>query len=189
MDLYMIFANFYRDYFSLNLKDYSNINIDLEINKIIFFIFIGIMIATVVLNYRRYCMIVLIKRLLRYDATDITNAKSISELGIKKHHAKCAMSTGRMSKIVYSTERREYTYDQYSQMIKQGKGREEKIDFLNERLYIKETEFDNAHLIADNNHPTVFNTFLFCVFILASCVCIMFIMPSILNFINIFLAK
>ena len=185
----MTLANFYRDYISLNLNDYSNINFDLEINKIILFLFIGIMVAAVVLNYRRYCMIILIKRLLRYEATDKESAKSIGDLGIKKHHVKCAMSTGRISKIVYSTEKHEYTYEEYSQMIKKGKGKEEKIDFSKDKLYIKETELDSAQIIADINHPTIFSTILFCVFILASCVCIMFIMPGVLSIINNFLAK
>ena len=180
----MILANFYREYISLNLNDYSNINFDLEINKIIFFLFVGIMIAAVVLNYRRYCMIILIKRLLRYQAIDKESAKSISDLGIKNHHAKCAMSSGRVSKIVHSTNRVEYTYEEYSQMIKKGKGKEEKIDFSTDKLYIKETELDSAHIIEQINHPTVFTTILFCVFILASSICIMFIMPGLLNIIN-----
>ena len=185
----MILYNFYKDYFSLNLKDYPNIAFDLEINKIIFCIFLGIIIAAIIINYRQYCMITLIKKLLRYNAKDISNAKSISELGIKKSYVKTAMSQNRISRIVSFVEKKEYSYEEYSAMIKKKGYKEKSIDYTKERIYIKEGTLGDANAIAEMHHPTILNTILFCILIFSSCVCIMFIMPSILNLINNLLAK
>lgn len=185
----MILANFYKDYLSLNLNKYINIGFDLEINKIIFYISIGVMIASIILNYRKYCMIVFIKRLLRYEAINENKAKSIAKLGVKKNLASCAMSLNRVSRIVSSTEKIEYTYKEYSELIKNRNYKEEKIDFSKDKLYIKEDGIDEARSIAEYNYPTPFSTILFCLFIFATSVCIMFIMPTILNFLSKFITK
>ena len=42
--------NFVDTYINLNLKDYRNIGIDLEITKLVGLIVIGIMIAAVIMN-------------------------------------------------------------------------------------------------------------------------------------------
>ena len=188
-DFFMTITDFYKNYLSINLKDYSNIGFDLEINKIILCLFIGIMLASVVLNYRRYCIFTMIKRLLRYEAGNSKNAKSIAELGIKKHYVKFAMSSGRISRIITSTNIKEYTYEEYSALIKDKKFKEEKIDFENDRFFIKEGSVDEANAIIEGSNPTVVSTILFCLLILASCMCIIFIMPGLLNLINSLIAK
>jgi len=58
----MGFYYFYEEYFSVNLKDYPNIGIDLEISKLLFYFCIGVMIAAIVLNYKRACTVSLIKK-------------------------------------------------------------------------------------------------------------------------------
>ena len=185
----MILINFYKDFFSLNLKDYPNIAIDLEINKLLFCLFLGVMVAAIFMNYKRHCTITLIKRLLRYDAISIDKAKSISDLGIKSSHVKTALKSSRITKIISSDQRKEYTYEEYSKMIKQKGFKEEKIDVKSEKLYIKENMLDEAKSIIEGNHPTFFSTLLFCVLIFAISICTIFLMPGILNFINNLLAK
>lgn len=178
---------FYKEYFSVNLKDYPNIGIDLEISKLIFYLCIGVMIAAVLLNYKRACTITLIKRLLRYNSTDKEAAKKISELDIKINSAKVALSTGRVERMIGIADKKEYTYEEYSSLIKEKNFKEEKTDFNEAKLYIKNESIDEARKIAEQKSPTVINTILFCIFILSIYICIALMMPELLNLINILL--
>lgn len=76
----MTLYEFYNKYLSINLNDYSNIGIDLEISKILFCFLVGLIIATVIVNYRRASMILIIKKLLRHEVFSEDSAKSLSEL-------------------------------------------------------------------------------------------------------------
>ena len=114
-----------------------------------------------------------------------TQAKEV----LKKHYVKFAMSSGRISRIITSTNKKEYTYEEYTALIKDKKFKEEKIDFENDRFFIKEGSVDEANAIIEGSNPTVVSTILFGLLILASCMCIIFIMPGLLNLINSLIAK
>ena len=73
---------FYEEYVCLNLKEFSNIGIDLEIGKIFLAGAIAIAICAVVLDLRHRCSYALIKQLLRHDALKEENAKTLTDLGL-----------------------------------------------------------------------------------------------------------
>ena len=66
--------NFYEKYFLINLKDYSNIGLDLEINKILFCILVGAVLAIAIIGYRKAGISRVVKALLRHEAKGFYNS-------------------------------------------------------------------------------------------------------------------
>ena len=181
----MEFLKIFRDFFSVNLKDYPNIGIDLEITKVLFCFTVGLIVTTVVVNYIRLQTNTLIKKLLRHEATEEENAKSLEKLGMNPFGAKVAfLSKGRISKIVYFKGQKEYTYEEYIELLKSKDFKEEKIDFKTAEFYIKPDKIDEAKKIIDVPTTSVLSIILLCVLIVAIFTCLMLIMPEILSFIN-----
>ena len=181
----MSFKEIYEEYFSLNLRDYSNIGVDLEISKILLWLFIGIIIATIVLNTKRAYTSILIKRLLRYKATDEDSAKTVNELKVHPFGAGLALSSGgRIRKIIAFKGQKEYTYEEYSALIKSKNFKEEKVDFKTVSLYIRDNSLQEAEKLAETATPTVLNTVLQCILFLCIYICLLFLMPEILTLIN-----
>ena len=46
----MSFSEFYKNYICLNLKDYPNLKLDLEINKYLIATLLGLIIAIILIN-------------------------------------------------------------------------------------------------------------------------------------------
>ena len=183
---------FYKNYISLNLKDYSGIGIDLEITKLLFAFFIGMIAATIVINYNRASTSLVIKKLLRHEALTEESAKTLSELSANLFGVKMLLkSNGRIKRIIKRVGQQEYTYEEYmSRKKKKDKGvdsncfKEEKIDFISARFYISEDRITEANGIVDRSETSVINTVLFCILITAVFICLVFLMPEILNLIN-----
>ena len=76
--------NFYRNYICLNLNEFENLSADLEINKVLFFLALGICAACFVLNYYQSVISLFLKKLIRAEAT-AENAKTLSDLGLKEN--------------------------------------------------------------------------------------------------------
>ena len=162
--------SFYEKYLSLNLNDYPAIGIDLEINKLILIIFIALAISTVFLNYHRLTVYTVIKQLTRHGAFGEGCAASLDVLRLsEKRYGKTIKNSSRISHIVGITSENE------------GTGCE--------KYYIKEDMRDSAEHIVGVGAPTVLNTVLFALLLLAVCVCLIFVMPSILTLINNILSK
>ena len=176
---------FYKDYFLLNLKDYPNIGIDLPINQILFALLVGIIIAVVAVNYNRYCMSLMIRRLMRQSAVSEEGAKTLGELGIKSKGVRFLLSSGgRLSRIARRAGEKNYTYEEYRALQKSKGYKEGKIDFDNERFYIAEDRQEEAKHIFDMGSASVLNIVLFSLFLVAIFTCLAFLMPEILTLIN-----
>ena len=178
--------NFYEKYFLLNLKDYPNIGIDLEINKILLFLVIGAVIALVLVGIRRTAISLVVKGLLRREAKDEESAKTLNELRANKLAVRmllCA-SGGRLSKIITRVGAPKYTYEEYVALTKKRGYKEEKIDFTTAKFYIPTDKADEAKSIYDKSESPMFHTVLSCVLLVALYVCLLFGMPGILDFIN-----
>ena len=181
----MEFLSFLREYFSVNLKDYQNIGIDLEITKVLFCFTLGLIVATVVISYIKLQTNTLIKKLIRYEATEENNAKSLEKLGMKPFGARMAfLSKGRISKIIYYKGQKEYTYEEYTELMKSKSFKEEKIDFETAEFYIKPDMLDDAKKIIDVPTSSSLSIVLLCILIIAIFACLMLMMPEILSFIN-----
>ena len=181
----MTLYEFYNKYLSINLNDYSNIGIDLEISKILFCFLVGLIIVTVIINYRRASMILIIKKLLRHEVLSEDKAKTLSELDADNFGTRLSLrSDKRLLQVVKRAGEKQYTYEEYSALIKSKDFKEEKINFDEAKFYLNESTLDDAKKIVDAPAPSVVNTILFCVLLVAIYICIILIIPELLNLIN-----
>ena len=187
------------DYLSLNLKDYENIGIDLEISKLMIFVLIGLCISFFVIDWHRGYMQLAIKKLFRHEAVSEESAKTLSELGLSRSWSvKWALTHDtRLSKIVKRVGAPEYTYEEYMALMKAERERKkrgekpkkEKVDLNHARFYISEKWRDEAKNIAENYSSSVVKTALFSLMFIIIFVCITLVMPEILHFINSLMAE
>ena len=98
----MTLMEIYNRFFLVNLNEFPNIGIDLEINKILFCFLIGIVVTTVIFNYRTTVNSTLIKKLMRHESKNAENAKTLDELGINNFGTRQALSStgGRLTKLI-----------------------------------------------------------------------------------------
>ncbi len=185
----MLIKEIYEKYFLLNLKDYPNIGINLEINKLVLAFTLGVVIASFLINYHRSYTYLAVKRLLRHGALDEKNAKTLGEIGINTASVRFALSrSGQLTKMIRRVGEPHYSYEEYVAKMKSRSKREEKIDFDTARFFLDETQLDRAHHISEVGSPSFLRSILFAVLILTMGVCIFLLMPEILMWINNLLA-
>lgn len=186
----MSFKDFIDKYFFLNLKDFPNIAIDLEINKVIFSIALGLILASFIINLNRGAAKSLITKLTRHSAYSEDGAKTLEELKINPLIVKYLLSSNkRLSGIVRRVGEKTYTYEEYVSMTSKRGYKEEKVDFSSARFYIAEQKRDEASEILNMRDTSVISSILFALLILSVSVCIILLMPSILPFIDALLKK
>jgi hypothetical protein len=173
------------DIFYLNAKDYLDTVSDIPINIILLLVAVGLCAASVLINLHKTYTVRIIKSLLRKEATDEQNAKTLSELHIDNIPLlKRALSRdSQLTKIVKRVGYTAPTYEEYMASLKEKK-KKEKIDFSTAKFLIPKENVDRAKLICEKENPTLLRTVLICLFIVAITVCIMMLMPSILTFIS-----
>ena len=182
----MIFKDIYEKYFLINLKDYPNIGINLEINVLVLAFTLGVVFASFMINYHRGYTYFTVKRLLRHGALDEKGAKTLDELGINSLSVRFALSrSGQLSKLVRRVGETHYTYEEY---VAKKNTKEGKIDFSTARFFLDETQLDRARHISEAEPPSLAKAILFAVMILAIGICLFLLMPEILTAINNFLA-
>ena len=199
--------NFYEKYFLINLKDYSNIGLDLEINKILFCILVGAVLAIAIIGYRKVGICRVLKSLLRHESRDEESAKTLDELKINSLCVRIALSAteGRLAKIISRVGATSYTYEQYIASIKKNKSKpsdgetggavkdaqiiDDKIDFSTARFFISADKTEEAKSVYDRSDSPTLHTVLTCVLLVSLYICLLFAMPGILELVNSFLAK
>ena len=80
----MSFFERLKDFFLLNLNDYSNINIVFPIGIFFTAITVALCIFAFIYSYRRVCTVTLLKQLIRHGANDENNAKTLFSMHIKE---------------------------------------------------------------------------------------------------------
>ena len=181
MDLIELF----KESITINLKDYSSIDIDFPIGYFLLFIFAAFIIATIAINSRRAILHSVTAKLLRHDATNEENAKNLKSLGFKKSTVKAVLTSGGQFKTIFAIKGApEYSYEEYTKMIKERGYKESKVDCDNSEIYIRPESLTAAKAITEATPPTVLTTALFCLLILACYICLNLLLPEILNFVN-----
>ena len=174
----------YEKYFSINLKDYSNIGLDFEINKLLLAFLIAIIASIIAVSIIRSAMHTIIKALTRHEATSEENAKTLKEIGLDSFiYKKILKSNSQLRRVVAITGETKYTYEEYSALIKK-RGFKDEIDFNEAKIYIKDNEKKGAGKIFDMKKPTLVETVLLCLLMVAISVCLMLFMPTILLTVN-----
>lgn len=192
---------FYRNYLSVNLKDYENLGIDLEISKVLLGLLIGVIIASIFVSLQNTAMITLIKKLNRQSCIDEKSAKTLDELGINSFSVRMLIKTSsRVGRLISYVGAKEYTYEEYSALMKKKRKKnknagdnsestpteslEEKPDLKTRKFYLKDVKSTDTKNILDKKKDSLLNTILMCVLFIAIYIIILFLMPDILSLIN-----
>ena len=179
--------DFYLNYVSLNLSDYSDFGIDLQINKILFFVSIILCIASFVISSYERNLSLLLRKLCRSGSFSADNAKTLSELGISDNKAIKSIITKRsgISKklivcidtdAIYSPETEEHSKDGKKESLKNIVS---PID--TSRFYINAEEKLAAENYYKTKNSSVLKTVIYCAIILVFYVVTALLMPSILS--------
>ena len=170
--------------FSVNLNEYENINIDLEINKAVVIASVVFALFVVFFNTYRAGIRTMVHQLIRHGARSEESAKTLSELGLKDNRIikPLLMGDTLLTKVVGRVGEKRYTYDEYKKLSKAEK--EDKIDFSGARFYIREDQTDRAEKIVERYAVSTVRTVITCVLIGIVCICIIACMPGILNIVN-----
>ena len=202
-----LLKDFYTKYFELNLNDYPNIAINLEINKIIAVLFIGLCIASVFLSIKQAKISLLLRKLMRAEAYSTDTAKKLPELnlaGNKGIYSIITSSSGVISKLIAVVGQKKLTYEEYVALEK--KKRDERklppkertniadsspefpgIDDIS--IYIPEEQRDYAMRFYEMNTGSPIKTVLGCLLILLIAAALILLMPSLLSALNGMLAQ
>ena len=190
----MTLYQFYEKYLLLNLSDYENIGIDLQINLVLLALSVGIIIAIITTAYSRATMQTVIKNLYRHEANSEESAKTLKALSLyEKRYIRALENSSQLSKMVARVGEREIGYEEYIslQKSKKDKSKQDKsvgsdieVDYSMAKFYLRKSGLDRSKHVLDGYETSVLSTILSSLFIVAIYICLMFFMPSILEFIN-----
>lgn len=195
--------NFYRNYICLNLNDFENISANLEINKVLFFLALGICAACFVLNYYQSVIALFLKKLIRAEAT-AENTKTLSDLGLKENKTLKRLilkDGGIIKRSVSVVGLKKLTFEEYKEAEARFKeAKKEKrngecvrpsiveINFDEARFYMTDEQRAYADHAYKTNDGSVIKTLLYCLVIMVLYFAVVLVMPSVLNAINNMLA-
>ena len=175
----------------INLNDYENIGVNLEINKVLlgFFIIFGIMM--VMLSIYRKSMRDIVMQLMRHEAYSEDSACTLEEIKLNENIAVTYMLThsDMLKRIVERVGRTQYTYEEYKALSKKERAESERIDFTTAKFYITESHLDRARHIKEKYVVDKTRLIVGCIFLFVVYIAIAVAMPEILNVINNLLEK
>lgn len=199
--------SFYKKYIMLNLNEYDSFEgFDFYVTLFIAILTVFICIGICISNTRKNTMLTMVKQLYRHGATSEESAKSLKELRIKNtFFLRSLLSDGtRLSRIVLRVGAKKLTYEEYIEEMKSNgffkrkKRKEanacdsvsdEKIDFESAKFYISDEKELEVKNILSKNVTTPWQNVLLCVFFVCISICIVFLMPEILHFVDYLLSK
>lgn len=146
-------------FLSVNLKDYSNIGIDLEINKILFFLAVALTLGAIGLYIHGKKVALLFKRMIRLEVFGRDGAKNLSDLGLGDNKAIRRLVTNRagyLKKCIKILGDERMTFEEYAEE-KNRKERGEEKESNAELIDIADTESNIA--VKEGETPCL-NTYL-----------------------------
>ena len=174
-----------KEYLSLNLSDYENIDINFEINKFILICAVALCFVAFYVNYRRSLLVDTVKQLIRHSATDEESAKTLSELGLADSRGikREIFEDSQLRRMIAIVGEVRPTYEEYMESMKK-KEKPAAPDPLAARIYIPAEAQDRAKHVYNTYNVSLSRTILACVMFIAVAVCVTLLMPELLNFIN-----
>ena len=202
-----LIKDFYNDFICLNLKDYKNIGIDVEINKLILLFFGALIISCIIVSINQMNLTLLIRKLMKIEAYTEESAKTLSELGLTDNAGIKSLvnkNDGRISKIIAVVGIKRQTYEKYIEAERKRKEARRlppaerkavldslsvgEIDASNAKIYIPEDKKEYASYVYSSGNGSVVKTVLSCTLILVVAVAIILLMPTLLSLLNNILA-
>jgi small-conductance mechanosensitive channel len=176
---------FFKNYFFINLKDYSSFGFDFPITVVLFCFLIALIFTTVVVNYKRRKIEEMISALTRHKAFDEESAKTLSELHLDiRSYCRILSSEGQLTKMVARVGEKKMSYEEFVALSKTKGYKEEKPELDTARFYIKEEGRDRANRVLEVGVASTLNTVLFCLLLVAVFICLALLMPGILSALN-----
>ncbi len=197
------FEKIYDNFICVTPADYG-LEFDIEINKILFFVALGLIAACITINFYNSYMHLILKKLFRADAFGEENSKTLTELGLannKKVLFLFRKDGGALKRVVFTAGEQKPTYEEYIAEQKQKKlarknkkaqaeasKKKNKSDINSETLsksfYIPENKKDYAEKWLSKNDSSLLKTILSCIAIFVFYLAIFFLMPSILSLVK-----
>ena len=190
---------FYTRFFFINTNEYYNLGGDLWINILLLILLPIVLLILISYHLVRNNTFLIVKRLLKRDATSEDNAKKLKDLGLEDRKIiKWMLSgDGQITRIVKRKGAPVYTYEEYVEAQKKGKkssgdGTKEenkcscnnKIDFETAEFYLDDTQSERIERICEKYEVRRRNTVIMCVAISVAFVIVMLMMHEILFGIN-----
>ena len=174
-----------KEYLSLNLNDYANININFEINKFILLCAVAMCVVSFFINYKRSILADTVKQLLRHNATDEESAKTLGELRLADSRGvrKAIISSAQLRRMITVVGEHRPTYEEYVAAQKEKRKLEEQ-DPLTLRIYVPKEAMDRAKYVYNTYNSSIPRTLLTCVMFISLAVCLILVMPELLTTID-----
>lgn len=172
--------------FEINLNDYENIGVNLEINKVIAGAFAVLILGVFILNSYRANVRLAVMQLTRHGATSPENAKTLKELGLdnSKGVKRLLGKNNILTKIVARVGEKQYSYEEYKALSKKEKKKAEEFDINAAAFYIREDKIERAAHVIDRYITSKLRNIAILIFLSLLCVCIIACMPGILNLLD-----
>lgn len=169
---------FLKTCFSINLNEYENIGIDLEINKLLAITFLAFLVGIVLYNTYRRNINLTLSQLIRHGAKNEESAETLKELRLDKIGTvrRLLLGDNLLTKLVARVDGKNES--------KEGEKAEGKNDIFTARFYIREEKYLLAESMSTRRDSSLVNTVIACAFTVILGVCIICCMPGILNIIN-----
>ena len=173
------------DYLLVNLSDYPNINVDFPISQLLLGVLLVLVASFFIINWPRGYMSLAVKQMIRHEALDEDNAKTLSELGLDKSFSVKRALTGdtRLSKIIKRLGAPEYTYEEYIKLTKEEKA-SMLPNFATDRFFIPKSKMDDARNVYENYSASLPTTIAFSALLTIFFVGLTLAMPTALSLIN-----
>ena len=196
----------YNEYICVRLSDYKGFESDLQINKLLFFVFLGLCAACVIITYYNGTTALVLKKLVRIGAFGEEKGKTLSELGLGSSRAvKRVLSnkSGSVKHLILQAGAKKLSYEEYTELENskkelKGLSKDEKkkklaeiderlspaVDFEEARFFIPEDMKDASERFILDKSTSLAKGFIYCGIILAFYVAITLLMPTLLSWIS-----
>ncbi len=179
----------FKEFFFLNFKDYENIKINFPIGMILIALTLAISAAAFIITYHKIYISTLLKRLIRFGATDESGAKTLSDLGLSNIGA-LRSSLSRSGQLTFMVKRRgaeDITYEEYTTRIKTKGYKEEKINFETAEFYIAPDKLDRAKKTVETDSTSWLRPIILSAVLVALLIVFAIFAPEILSLLNNYL--
>ena len=180
-----------KEFFFLNLSDYENIGIDFPLGIFLTLTTLLLCVFAFVITKRRCEASILLKQLFRHEAFSEEKAKTLHELRIKSGFFLTRMLTGggELKSIVKRVGEENLSYEEYMKASRKRGFKDEKIDFSSARFFICPESADRARSIYESETPSFLRPIMLCLMLLILLVCLSFLVPELLERLNISVAE
>ena len=200
------FKKFYNDYISIKLNDYNGFESELQINKLLFFVFLGICAACIIITYHNSTATLVLRKLTRVGAFGEEKGKNLSDIGLGDSRAVkrlLANKSGALKSLISIKDAKSLTFEEYTELENEKKllrglskeDKKKKLSEINEKLsptinfsealfYIPEDKKDASERFISDKSTTLMKGLLSCGILIAAYLVIVLVSPSLLSWIS-----